>query len=108
MGKKDVLFLCQFFYPEHNSSATLPFDTAAYFAEQGLQTGALCGYPKEYTDAVHVPLQETVKGVSIKRIKYMELSRRSVLGRLINYFSFTMGALGNLFYIKDYKVVLVT
>lgn len=107
MGKKDVLFLCQFFYPEHNSSATLPFDTAAYFAEQGLQTGALCGYPKEYTDAVHVPLQETVKGVSIKRIKYMELSRRSVLGRLINYFSFTMGALGNLFYIKDYKVVLV-
>lgn len=37
----------------------------------------------------------------------MELSRRSVLGRLINYFSFTMGALGNLFYIKDYKVVLV-
>lgn len=107
MGKKDVLFLCQFFYPEHNSSATLPFDTAAYFAEQGLQTGALCGYPKEYTNEVDVPLQETVKGVSIKRIKYMEISRRSVLGRLINYFSFTMGALGNLFYIKDYKVVLV-
>lgn len=107
MGKKDVLFLCQFFYPEHNSSATLPFDTAAYFAEQGLQTGALCGYPKEYTEAVNVPLQETVKGISIKRIKYIELSRRSILGRLINYFSFTMGALGNLFYIKDYKVVLV-
>lgn len=107
MGKKDVLFLCQFFYPEHNSSATLPFDTAAYFAEQGLQTGALCGYPKEYTEKVNVPLKETVKSVSIKRIKYMELSRRSVLGRLINYFSFTMGALGNLFYIKDYKVVLV-
>lgn len=49
MKKKDILFLCQFFYPEHNSSATLPFDTAVYLAEHGLQVDALCGYPKEYT-----------------------------------------------------------
>ena len=26
--KKDILFLCQFFYPEYISSAVLPFDTA--------------------------------------------------------------------------------
>ena len=26
--KKDILFLCQYFYPEYVSSATLPFDTA--------------------------------------------------------------------------------
>ena len=26
--KKDILFACQFFYPEYISSAQLPFDTA--------------------------------------------------------------------------------
>ena len=46
--KKDILFLCQFFYPEHNSSATLPFDTAQYLANHGFSVDALCGYPKEY------------------------------------------------------------
>jgi hypothetical protein len=46
--KKDILFLCQFFYPEYNSSATLPFDTAKYLANNGFTVDALCGYPKEY------------------------------------------------------------
>ena len=45
--KRDILFLCQFFYPEHNSSATLPFDTAKYLAANGFTVDALCGYPKE-------------------------------------------------------------
>ena len=48
MQKQDVLFLCQFFYPEYNSSATLPWDTAKYLAKSGLSVGAVCGYPKEY------------------------------------------------------------
>ena len=30
--KKDIVFLCQFFYPEYISSAQLPFDTAAALA----------------------------------------------------------------------------
>ena len=38
--KKDVLFLCQFFYPETVSSATLPFDTAASLCKQGFSVGA--------------------------------------------------------------------
>ena len=107
MKKKDVLFLCQFFYPEHNSSATLPFDTAAYLAERGLQVDALCGYPKEYTNKKNIPLCERVKNINIKRIKYIELSRRSFWGRLINYFSFTFGALLNLARIRKYKIIIV-
>ena len=29
--KKDILFLCQFFYPEYISSAVLPFDTCLLY-----------------------------------------------------------------------------
>ena len=86
--KRDILFLCQFFYPEYNSSATLPFDTASYLAQNGYSVGALCGYPREYNTSGEVPVRETKDGVSIHRLHYMQLSRHSRLGRLINYFFF--------------------
>lgn len=89
---KDIVFLCQFFYPETVSSATLPFDTAAYLASKGYKVGALCGYPKEYSSGETVPLEETVKNVQIHRLKYIQLSRVGSIGRLINYFSFTLKA----------------
>lgn len=64
MIKDDVLMLCQFFYPEHISSATLPFDTACALARAGLKVGALCGYPKEYTDRKTCPYQKQRKGLT--------------------------------------------
>ena len=91
--KKDILFLCQFFYPEHNSSATLPFDTAAHLAAAGFTVDALVGYPKEYSTAGDVPLRETAQGVEIRRVRYLQLGRVGKLSRLINYFSLTAHAL---------------
>lgn len=105
--RDDVLFLCQFFYPEHNSSATLPFDTAKYLADHGLKVGAIVGYPKEYSDGVEVPINETVDGVRIHRLKYIQLKRTGRIGRLINYFSFTVRAFFNLKTLRNYKCVIV-
>ena len=61
--KRDVLFLCQFFYPEYNSSATLPFDTARYLAQSGYSVDALCGYPREYNTSGEVSAREMKDGV---------------------------------------------
>lgn len=105
--KYDILFLCQFFYPEHNSSATLPFDTAKCLANKGFSVGALCGYPKEYNDTKKVTAREKKDGVSIHRLRYLQLSRQSKLGRLINYFSFTLSVLLHICEIKDYKSIIV-
>lgn len=105
--KKDILFLCQFFYPEYNSSATLPFDTAKYLAEHGFSVGALCGYPKEYNNDGNVPMKEIKDGVDIQRIKYIQLKRGSKIGRLINYFSFTFKAMLHIGKLKNYKLVIV-
>lgn len=105
--KKDILFLCQFFYPEYNSSATLPFDTAKYLASHGFLVDALVGYPKEYCTEKELPVEETVEGVGIKRIKYIQLNRAGFFGRLINYFSFTFGALLNISHFKNYKSIIV-
>lgn len=104
--KKDILFLCQFFYPEYVSSATLPFQTALAYSKAGYKVGALCGYPKEYSDK-KVRLKEKIRGIEIKRLKYLQLERSNFIGRLINYFSFTFAVLLNVWRIKDYKYVIV-
>lgn len=105
--KKDIVFLCQYFYPENNSSATLPFDTAEYLAENGLSVGAVCGYPGEYTNKKRVPKNEVVSEVEIQRLNYLHIKRAKKIGRLINYFSFTISALFNIRKLKNYRGIVV-
>lgn len=105
--EKDILFLCQYFYPEYVSSATLPFDTALSLRQAGFKVGALCGYPKEYNLTNEVPLEESFEGIQIKRLKYIQLKRSSFLGRLINYFSFTATVALNFKEFKKYKAIIV-
>ena len=106
MDKRDILFLGQFFYPDHNSSATLPFDTARYLASQGYTVDALVGYPKEYAEGA-APLRETVEGIGIRRVRYLQLRRTGKLGRLINYFSLTFRMLLHARVLKNYRCVFV-
>ncbi|WP_414838624.1 glycosyltransferase family 4 protein [Carnobacterium sp. TMP28] len=105
--KKDILFLCQFFYPEYISSATLPFDTAKALSESGMNVGVLCGFPNEYNNNGKVPLTDKYEEIEIKRLKYIQMKRSNILGRLINYLSFTVSVLLNLKEIKKYKLLIV-
>ncbi|MCA0150373.1 glycosyltransferase family 4 protein [Rossellomorea vietnamensis] len=105
--KKDILFLCQYFYPEYVSSATLPFDTAVALSKAGFKVGALSGYPQEYTHTNEVPLKEIHENIEIKRLKYIQLKRSNFIGRLINYFSFTFSVALRLGELKKYKSIIV-
>src|SRR4030042_702284 len=91
--KKDVLFLCQYFYPEYVSSAALPFDTALALSGAGFSTGALCGFPGEYHLQGRVKSRESHQGITIRRLRYLRMKRVRPLGRLINFFSFTMAVM---------------
>ena len=105
--KKDILFLCQFFYPEYISSAQLPYDTVRALRSAGFTVDALCGYPQEYLDGKDIPTKEVVDGVSIHRLKYIQLDRSGFLGRIVNYFSFTLMVLLHLPEIGRYRSVVV-
>lgn len=105
--KLDVLFLCQFFHPEYISSATLPFDTAEALAKEGYSVGALCGYPKEYNNGKKAPIKEIYKGITIRRLRYIQLGRKHAIGRFINYFSFTLSVALNFFRLMNCKAVIV-
>ena len=105
--KKDILFLCQFFYPEYISSAQLPYDTVRALKAAGFSVDALCGYPREYSQGGDIPLKEEVDGVCIHRLKYIQTGRAGFLGRIINYFSFTLMVLLHLFEIARDRAVVV-
>ena len=105
--KKDVLFLCQYSYPDQNSSATLPFDTALHLAKRGFSVGVLCGCSGEYSHNKSTPLHETVNGVAIHRVRYLQLQRKSKVGRLLNFFSLMCGMLFHTFVLAQYKCVIV-
>lgn len=105
--KKDILFLLQFFYPEYISSATLPFDTAVKFSQQGFSVDVLCGYPKEYSEKNHIPLNEVVENINIRRVKYLQMDRKKKLGRLINYLSLTIAMFFRLFSLRKYDTIFV-
>lgn len=105
--KRDVLFLCQFFYPEYVSSATLPYDTAAALCNAGYTVDALCGRPKEYFSGKDAPRREVKDGICIHRLRYLQLNKRSRLGRLINYISFTAAVLLHFFELARYRAIIV-
>ena len=104
---RDILFLCQFFYPEYISSAQLPYDTVRALKAAGYSVDVLCGYPHEYLDGKDIPVQEEIDGIRIRRLKYIQTGRAGFLGRLINYFSFTFMVLLHLLGIAKYKAVVV-
>lgn len=105
--KRDVLFLCQYFYPEYISSATLPYDTAKELVKAGFNVSVLCGYPSEYNEERDVPREEVHEGIEIKRLKYIQLKRSNFIGRLINYFSFTLAVFLRFLYLRNYKSIIV-
>lgn len=105
--KKDILFLCQFFYPEYISSATLPYDTAKALVQAGFSVSVICGYPKEYNDEKKVLMKEIHEGIEIRRLKYLQMKRSNFLGRIINYLSFTVTVLTRFISIRNFKSIIV-
>ena len=104
---RDILFLCQFFYPEYISSAQLPFDTVRALTDAGFTVDVLCGYPHEYLDGKDIPVKEEIDGIKIHRLKYIQTGRAGFLGRIINYFSFTFMVLLHILSVAKYKAVVV-
>lgn len=106
--KKDILFLLQYFYPQYITSATLPYDAAKACAASGRTVDVICGYPKSYcNEDGKIPKKENINGINIKRLNYIQTNKVSKIGRIINFFSFTLSVLMNLPKMKNYKAIVV-
>lgn len=87
MKTKKILILCQYFYPEYVSSATLPTQMAEDLVYKGMKIDVICGWPYEYSESKKVLNKEKYKGINIHRLKYAQFDNKTKIGRLINFFS---------------------
>ena len=108
MKKKDLLILCQYFYPDAASTSRLPTELAEDLCKKGLTIDAICGYPSyiKTTDSP-VPKYEKYNGIGIYRLKYPIFNKNKTLGRLLNYFSFSFLVLLKIFQFKKYENILI-
>lgn len=105
--KKDVAILCQYFYPEHVSSATLPTELAVGLKERGVNIEVICGYPNEYVDEKQTSLPIIHEGVPIHRVKYSTFNNKSKFGRIFNFFSLFIAMLSKIFYMRKFNKIIV-
>lgn len=103
-------FFCVNFYIEYITSAILPFQTASYLAEKGLNVSAVCGYPREYlsNSKKTIPVSEEVDAIHISHVRYIQLKRDSKFKPMINYVSFFLMMFVKLFEIGRHKVIVVS
>ena len=105
--KKDVAVLCQYFYPEHVSSATLPTELAVGLKERGVNIEVICGNPNEYIDEKQTFLSNIHEGVPIHRVKYSTFNNKSKFGRIFNFFSLFIAMLSKIFYLRNFNKIIV-
>lgn len=107
--KKDVAVLCQYFYPEHVSSATLPTELAIGLQKKGLTVGVISGYPQEYVNEKKTEKEppNDLDGIDIKRVKYTTFNNKSKFGRIFNFFSLFLAMLTKVFYLRNFKKIIV-
>ncbi|RID82708.1 glycosyltransferase WbuB [Mesobacillus zeae] len=99
--------MCQYFYPEYVSSATLPTELAEDLVKKGVSVDVVCGYPQVYFKGTPVTEKEDYKGIGINRVKYTQLNNKSKIGRIINFFSFFVSVLFKMPFLFKYKTILV-
>lgn len=104
--KKDILIMCQYFYPEYVSSAVLPTELAVDLASKGWSVDVLCGQPREYT-LENRPKSEAYKGVNIRRLSYLGLDKKHPVGRLLNFLSLMLAYGLRMPLLFKYKCILV-
>lgn len=87
MKKKKLLILCQYFYPEYVSSATLPTQMAEDLVKKGMDIDVICGWPYEYSEEKSIRKKVKYNGINIYRLKYSKFNNKSKFGRIFNFFS---------------------
>lgn len=107
MSEKKILILCQYFYPEYVSSATLPTQLAEDLIANHINVDVMCGWPYEYSNHKQVSKTEMHRGIRIRRLKYSRFNNKSKVGRIINFFSLFSKFVINIPKMLKYDQILV-
>jgi glycosyltransferase involved in cell wall biosynthesis len=103
---KRLLFINQYYWPDHASTAQHLADLAESLAEEGYECHVLCGQGRYKPGSPRPPAREVHNGVHVHRVPATSLGRRSTLARMTDYLSFYARALGVALAMPRFDVVV--
>jgi glycosyltransferase involved in cell wall biosynthesis len=101
-----ILFINQYYWPDHASTAQHLSDLAESLAAEGHECHVLCGQGAYRPGAEPLAATEIRNGVHIHRVPTTSLGRRSTLTRMIDYLSFYARAVVKAFRLPRFDVVV--
>ena len=90
---KRILFINQYYWPDHASTAQHLADLAESMAARGYECHVLCARARYQPGGPNPPAYEVHEGVRIHRVRATSLGRRGTLARMTDYLSFYAGAM---------------
>ena len=100
-----LIILNQFFYPDHSATSQLMTDLSESLVKRGVAVTALAGRGR-YTGGEKLSRREDYKGVRIERAWATGFGKRSVAGRVSDYFSFYLSATWKLLRLPSHDAVM--
>jgi colanic acid biosynthesis glycosyl transferase WcaI len=94
--KPSLLFVNQHYWPDVASTGQHLADLAEYLVGEGHEVSVLSSRGRYVKGKVPAPLEEIRHGVTIRRVRTTGFGRARHLGRLIDYATFYLQALGTL------------
>jgi glycosyltransferase involved in cell wall biosynthesis len=85
---KRLLFINQYYWPDHASTAQHLADLAESLAARGYECHVLCSQSRYEPGEPAPPSHEVHEGVHIHRVPATSLGRRSTITRMVDYLSF--------------------
>lgn len=98
--------MCQYFYPETISSASLPTATATHLSQEGYSVEVLCGYPAGYSSR-DLSRREEYLGIVINRVRYITESQKTRFGRLLKFFTFILAISVRFCFLRKFRTIIV-
>ncbi len=100
-----ILFINQYYWPDHASTAQHLADLAQSLARDGHECHVVCGRGGYNPDAPRPPRFEVHEGVVIHRVAATSFGRRSTLARMVDYLSFYACAAAKTLAMRRFDVV---
>ncbi len=88
-----ILFINQYYWPDHASTAQHLTDLAESMAARGYECHVLCSRSRYQPGEPRPPASEVREGVRIHRVAATSLGRRRTWARMTDYLSFYAGAI---------------
>lgn len=101
-----VLFVNQYYWPDHASTAQHLSDLAESLAEHGYDCHVICGRRGYAPGGKRLKRREVHRGVTIHRVAATSFGRKTTAGRMSDYLSFYRGAALRAFSLPRFDVAV--